>query len=242
MSEWVVHNGDCLDVLRSMPDASVDAVVTDPPYSVSKVGSVHRGNGNRNLDFFPCDADWAKMTGVVGAAVAEMIRVAKPSASMYLWIGHRQMGTVVSALESSGYSTRFLVWAKKCPAPPPPWSGWPSGAELCVYAYRKGRQWNIAPKDMPRSNVIVADSFRHGQPGKVGHPTQKPLSVIEPLLRASTSEGDTILDPFCGSGTTGVACVMTGRNFVGIELDPTYCEIARRRIADAVPLTAEVAT
>jgi site-specific DNA-methyltransferase (adenine-specific) len=91
---------------------------------------------------------------------------------------------------------------------------------------------------MPRSNVIVADSFRHGQPGKVAHPTQKPLSVISPLIAASTSEGDTILDPFTGSGTTGVACVQTGRKFIGCEIDEKYVEIARKRIEAAVPLEA----
>jgi len=75
------------------------------------------------------------------------------------------------------------------------------------------------------------------------HPTQKPIELMRWCLDVlRVPEGATVLDPFCGSGTTGVACVQTGRNFIGIELDAGYCDIARRRIADAVPLTAEVAT
>ena len=237
MEQFTLHHGDCLDILRSLPSGSADAVVTDPPYSVSVKGSVHRGRrGSRNLDFFAGDDDWGAMTAFVGSVVSECVRVVNDTASMYFWIGHRQMGEVVSRLEANGFTTKFLVWAKNCPPPAPPWSGWPSGAELCVYAYRPGRTWNIAPADMPRSNVIVADSFRHGQPGKVAHPTQKPLAVIEPLLTASTSEGDTILDPFMGSGTTGVACMRTGRKFIGIEIDKGYFDIAKRRIEEAVSL------
>ena len=242
---FTLHHGDCLEILRSLPSGSVDAVVTDPPYSVSKKGSVHRAStasgGSRRLDFFAGDTDWKAMTAFVGDVVGECVRVVKDTGSMYLWIGHRQMGTVVSRLEDAGFTTKFLVWAKKCPVPAPPWSGWPSGAELCVYAYKPGRTWNIAPADMPRSNVIVADSYRHGQPGKVAHPTQKPPAVIDPLIAASTNEGDTVLDPFTGSGTTGVACMQTGRKFIGIEIDAGYVEIARKRIEAAVPLTAEVA-
>ena len=67
-------------------------------------------------------------------------------------------------------------------------------------------------------------------PSKRYHKTQKPLDIILDFVKASTNEGDTILDPFMGSGTTGVACVQTGRNFIGIEIDPDYFEIAKTRI------------
>ena len=65
------------------------------------------------------------------------------------------------------------------------------------------------------------------------HPTQKPLALIKELILSCTLEGDTVLDPFMGSGTTGVACVQTGRNFIGIEIDPAYFAIAEKRIAEA---------
>ena len=84
------------------------------------------------------------------------------------------------------------------------------------------------------NNVIDVDSFRYGQPGKVDHPTQKPLATITPLLTVSTLRGETILDPFMGSGTTGVAAVKLGRKFIGIEIEPKYFDIAVRRIQAAL--------
>jgi DNA modification methylase len=84
------------------------------------------------------------------------------------------------------------------------------------------------------NNVLDSDSFRFGQPGKVDHPTQKPLAVIEPIINVSTVRGHAILDPFMGSGTTGVACAKAGRKFIGIEIEPKYFDIACRRIQAAL--------
>jgi site-specific DNA-methyltransferase (adenine-specific) len=81
--------------------------------------------------------------------------------------------------------------------------------------------------------VLWVDSYRHGQPGKVDHPTQKPEAVIEPLVWASSLRGEMVLDPFAGSGTTGVACIRNGRNFIGWEREPRYYEIARKRLEAA---------
>jgi site-specific DNA-methyltransferase (adenine-specific) len=149
--------------------------------------------------------------------------------SVYCWCGHRQFGVITDLLEDAGYSTRFLVWRKKCPAPAPPRSGWQSGAELCLYGYKPGRHF----ADGMFNNVIESDSFRFGQPGKVDHPTQKPLQTIDPLVTVSTLPGSLILDCFMGSGTTGVSAVQLGRRFIGIEREQAYFDIACQRIEEA---------
>jgi site-specific DNA-methyltransferase (adenine-specific) len=82
--------------------------------------------------------------------------------------------------------------------------------------------------------VLSADNFRHGQPGKLGHPTQKPISIIAPLIRCSASEGEVVLDPFMGSGTTLRAAKDLGRKAIGIEIEERYCEIAAKRMAQEV--------
>ena len=133
--------------------------------------------------------------------------------------------------ETRDFKTRILVWSKMYPAPVPPNSGWPSAAELCLYAYPDGRIWNDTGI---RSNVIVADSYRGGQPGKVDHPTQKPPAVIVPLILSSSLEGQTILDPFMGSGTTLRAAKDLGRKAIGIEIEERYCEIAANRLGQEV--------
>lgn len=230
IGDCTLYLGDCREILPLLP--KVDAVVTDPPYSVSLSGGsgsyTSIGNkGTRSLSFFEGDTDWPAMTAKVVEAVSASIRT-RPL-SVYCWCGHRQFGQIVGLLESAGYSTRFIVWHKKCPPPAPPGSGWQSGAELCVYGYLPGRSFAYGM----HNNVIDSDSFRFGQPGKVDHPTQKPLATITPLVKVSTALGHTVLDPFMGSGTTGVACVKLGRKFIGIEIEPKYFDIACRRIQAA---------
>jgi DNA modification methylase len=225
----------CEDVLPTLQPASVDLLLTDPPYGVSQAGVVHvrkPGNGSRNIDFFPDDTPEFSI-GLCMAAAELADRLLKPSASAYWWCGHRQFGPLTDWYSARKWKTRFLVWAKACPCPPPPGSGWPSAAEICLYAWRLNRVWTHGGTDYPLSNVIVADSYRHGQPGKVDHPTQKPFGVVAPLITASTWHGYTVLDPFMGSGTTGVAAVQLGRRFVGIECDENYYKIAERRIRQA---------
>ncbi len=228
---WTMYHGDCLEVMPTL--GKVDAVVTDPPYAISLAGVSHvgqPGRGARRLDFFEGDSDWSATIRMALDMATIAMGLLSDVGSFYAWCGHRQFGPLVSLFEGAGWKTRFLVWAKTAPPPPPPGSGWPSGAELCVYAFRPGRTWNHSGSNPPPNNVFTHDSFRFGQPGKVDHPTQKPLAVIEPIVAASTMPGETILDPFAGSGTTGVACLRLGRQFIGIEKDPTYFKLACDRL------------
>ena len=225
-----LYLGDCMDILPTL--GKVDAVVTDPPYAVSVAGSFQKGlpgKGTRRLDFFAGDSDWATMNRLVAEAI-DLAILASPL-SFAAWCGHRQIGFITKALEYSGYSTRLLFWRKKCPPPAPPGSGFSSAVECCVYGYKPGRPWNGGQYEL---NVFETDNYRHGQPGKVDHPTQKPLQLIKWQVQRITATGNTILDPFMGSGTTGVAAVKMGRKFTGIEINEKYFDIACRRIDDAL--------
>jgi site-specific DNA-methyltransferase (adenine-specific) len=221
-----IYHGDCREILPALPGA--DLVMTDPPYSLS-VSSDHehkRGKGTRALDFFNGDRDWVSMTN----AVVERVALAAMRVSaLYVWCGHRQFGPLLHALEGAGFNTRFLVWQKACPVPAPPGVGWDSAAELCIYAFREGRKWT-PPTGTKCPNVITADAYRHGQPGKVDHPTQKPIATAAVPMAFSTERGDLVLDPFMGSGTTLRVAKDLGRRPIGIELEERYCEIAARRM------------
>lgn len=242
---WKLIEGDCLDPetgLASLEAESVGLLLTDPPYAITNVGMWHKGRpgeGKRRFDFFEGDEDWPEMIRtVMQAAEASWPALRKP-ASAYWWCGHREFGPLVAHYEQLGCTTRFLVWAKKNPSPPPPGSGWPSGAELCVYAFQPGREWNHGGRNPPPNSVTTLDSFRHGQPGKANHPTQKPVRLIEPLILASSRPGDIICDPFAGSGTTGVAALKHGRQFIGWEKDPEFFDVAVRRPSGTRPAKAE---
>lgn len=224
-----LYLGDCRDILPTL--GKVDAVIGDPPYSVSVAGSQvagRPGKGVRRLDFFAGDADWKAMTATVAEAFT--LSVATGPKTVVAWCGHRQIGVLTELLESAGYSTRLLFWRKRCPPPSPPGSGFAQAIEQAVYGYKPGRAWNGGQYDF---NVFDADSYRFGQPGKVDHPTQKPLELMRWNVRWLTNVGDVVLDPFMGSGTTGVAAMDSGRDFIGIEREPKYFDIACKRIEDA---------
>ncbi len=235
MSELPVNQiitGDCLEVMRDWPDRCLDLVVTDPPYGISIVGGYFRRinrKGTRRYDFFPGDEHGISLR-LVKASLHECHRLSRATGSIYVFCGHRQFGPIDSLLRSHQWKTRFLVWEKPYPAPALPGRGWPSAAELCIYGYGARRTWNPLPGEPPYSNVLSYDSYRNGVPGKVNHPTQKPLALIIELIRYSSNPCDIVLDPFCGSGTTCVAAKKLNRRYIGIEINPGYAEIARTRL------------
>lgn len=230
-----IYHGDCRDVLPQI-DVPIDAIITDPPYGLSKIGERHEGasglKGVRNLDFFPNDSLPEGLAHV--ETILDATKLLAPHGCVYSWLGHHQFAKATTAFTELGWQTRFLVWSRTAPVPPPPWSGWPSGASLCLFAYRAGKKWCAAPAVMPRSNVITCDCFRAGMPGKNGHPTQMNPRLVSEPIRCSTDPGDIILDPFMGSGTTLRAAKDLCRKAIGIEIEEKYCEIAAKRLLQEV--------
>lgn len=207
-------------------------VLTDPPYGISQPGVVHKGapgKGSRSFDFFVNDTK-----DFVNQLVLEVLQLTIPlcskSASAYWWVGHYTFGKLVDTYCKLGWETRFLVWMKTNSPPPPPGAGWPSAAELCVYAFRRGRTWNHDGVNYPHSNVLVSKMHGHGDPEKVKHPTQKSLNVVIPLITASCPVTGLVLDTFMGSGTTLVAAKQLGRKAIGIDIEKKYCDIAVERL------------
>jgi site-specific DNA-methyltransferase (adenine-specific) len=122
----------------------------------------------------------------------------------------------------------MACWTKPYPPPAAPGNWWPSAFELAVYGYRPGAYFG--DDDPARSNVFRYDALRNGNGEKNGHPTQKPIALMQRIANAITRPGAAIIDPFMGSGTTGVAALRLGRKFTGIEIDERWFDIACRRI------------
>lgn len=227
IGDCTLYLADCREVLPNL--SPVDAVVTDPPYSVSVKGAKNVSpNGTRNFDFFAGDDDWEAMTSLVDQALS--LAADLDPKNFVSWCGHRQIGPIVKSLEDRGYSTRLLFWRKRCPPPSAPGSGFAGAMEQAVYAYKAGRPWNGGQYE---ANVFDADNYRHGQPGKVDHPTQKPVSLIHWNVSLLSNVGDTVLDPFMGSGTTAEVCALTDRKFIGCEVHEPYFDIVCRRVEAA---------
>ena len=206
--------GDCLELMKTIPDGSVDMVLTDIPYGVVNRNS----NGLRNMDKGLAD----EVTFSVEGALHQANRVC--SGSVYVFCSTEQVSLVRSTLVGYGMTTRLCIWEKTNPSPMNGQYVWLSGVECCVYGKKKYATFN----EKCKNTVWRYPTVR----GKL-HPTQKPVALMEYLISASSNEGDTVLDFTMGSGTTGVAAKNLGRSFIGIELDPTYFQIAKERIEGA---------
>lgn len=211
---WCVVTGDCLDILPTLPDGCVDAVVTDIPY-----GEVNRdGGGLRVLDKGAADAT----TFDHSWATRESARIS--TGSVYIWCGTEQVSDIRRTMVGLDMTTRLCVWEKSNPSPMNGEHFWLSSVEACVF----GRHSRSHFGRFCESPVWRGPSCRESP-----HPTPKPFWLMRISVEASVPDDGVVLDFCCGGGSTGVAAIKTGRRFIGIEIDPAYADIARRRIAEA---------
>ena len=208
-----IFHGDCREI---MPDLeTVDLVLTDPPYNeVNRPDSGLRSLDRGSADSLPVDPQ----------EVAASIALAC-SGSAYVWCATEQISPLRAAFVAAGMSTRAAVWHKTNPSPMNGEVMWLSALELCVFARH--------PKATFNEHCAHPVWTGPSQP-RDDHPTAKPLWLFSKLIQASTAAGNTILDPFMGSGTTLRAAKDLGRKAIGIELDEKYCEIAAKRMGQGV--------
>ena len=223
---WTMHRGDCLEVMAGMEAKSVDHVITDPPYEAeahTKGRRVSRGGAlvNEALNF---DAMTEATRDLVGVAIPRLSSgwalVFGQTEGMHIWRASCEAG--------GAKYRRCAVWVK--PDAQPQYTGdrWAQGYEmiLAMWCAPGKSKWNGGG----RAGVFTHNKNDLCAGGKNSHPTQKPRALMLELVSLFTDPGDLILDPFAGSGTTGVACLRLGRRFIGIEKDPTYFQLACDRL------------
>jgi site-specific DNA-methyltransferase (adenine-specific) len=232
-----IIQGDCLDVLRDLPTECVGAVITDPPYSsggmfrgdrtastISKyvqsgvqVARTEFGGDTRDQrSFFAWSTLW-----LCGARAATV-----PGGTLCCFIDWRQLPVMTDAVQAGGWTWRNLAtWWK--PGVRMQRGRFSGSAEYVVYGTNGANDSDgeHSPQNVFSCQPVSGDDKEHI--------AEKPIEVLKWMLSV-TPKDCLILDPFCGTGTTGVAAVAAGRRFLGIEIDPQYCEIARRRINAAL--------
>lgn len=214
-ARWCVVEGDALAVLQSLPNASVDCIVTDPPYNaINRATSGLRLLDKGVADSAPIDIE---------ALATEFLRVGRES--YYVWCSDEQFTDWTLAFKNRGLTTRICAWHKNNPSPMNGERLWLSALELCVFARKPKATFNLHCAHPVWKEAVESED--------IAHPTPKPVSLMRRQLLASMPKGGIVLDPFCGSGSTGVAAMDSGYRFVGVDLTPNYAALARRRIADA---------
>ena len=230
MDGITIYHGDNREIIPSLD--RVDCLLTDPPYGiVNQFGTQvsQPGKGTRTLEF---DWDDPDVTAAVVNAVSLSLQLVDPKGSAFCFCGGDQFGVIMATIRAHGFIAKPAVWLKQCPPPPGKGNWWPSGFEFAVYGYRSGAFFGDT--DPKRCNVFTYDSYRHGKPGKVDHPTQKPLGLMNRLVESLVPEDGLVLDPFAGSGSTLRAAKECGRRAIGIEREEKYCEIAADRMSQQV--------
>lgn len=217
--------GDCLEKLKNIPDKSVDLVLTDPPYSLDLHGG---GKGflkdrqlmkDRHIKFISDSFDQE-------VVFSEVKRVCK-KVNLVIFCSNKQVSEIMSYWEKQKLSATILVWNK--PNPIPASNGkYVSSIEFMIYVREKGATYNsIGYHDQLKVFNYKAPSSKQRI-----HPTEKPVEMLERLLKIHSSENQVVLDMFMGSGSTGEACLSLGRSFIGIEKDENYFNAAKKRIQE----------
>jgi len=202
--------GDCTALLRGVATASVDLVVTDPPYVCRYRDRSGRSVANDDQD------------GWIAPAFRELYRVLRPDTFCVSFYGWNHVEKFMSAWKEAGFTpVGHIVWPKRYASR----RGYTAARHEQAFLLAKGRP--------PRPRVPLDDVQPWAYTGNVLHPTQKAVGVIRPLIEAFSAPGAVVFDPFLGSGTTGVAAIASGRRFVGMELDPEHFAAAERRILRA---------
>ena len=232
-----LHLGDCLEVMAQLPDASVDMILCDLPYGTTAC------KWDTVIPFEPLWAQYRRITKKNAAIVltaSQPFTTALIASNMrefrYCWVWDKKKGGNIQVLKwqpykvhedivvfSSGAVKYYPIKTKQKERTGKTYS---AGEANGIPNYGDLRTYN---DKHPKSIIDVSNA---NQKGKV-HPTQKPVALMEYLIRTYTQEGETVLDNCMGSGTTGVACINTGRQFIGIERDDKYFAIASERIAAA---------
>jgi len=246
----IIH-GDCIEELQKIPSNSVDLIFADPPYFMQTDGSLIRAEGTV---FDGVDDDWDKFDdykqydAFCNAWLKECKRVLKKDGAIWVIGAFQNIYRIGYIMQNLGFwILNDVVWSK--PNPVPNFKGtrftnaneimlWCSKSKKAKYTFNyktmkalnEGKQmksvWNIS--------ICIGNERIKGEDGKKAHNTQKPEKLLTNVILSSSKVGDVVLDPFMGSGTTAAIAKLTGRQFIGIEREPKYIELAQNRIDNTI--------
>jgi modification methylase len=252
-----IRVGDCVAELAKLPANCVDLVFADPPYNLQLQRSLKRPDDS-HVD--AVDDAWDKFTSFSAydqftrAWLLACRRVMKPNATLWVIGSYHNIFRVGAILQDLGFwILNDVIWRKRNPMPNFRGRRFANAHETLIWAAReprrKGYTFNYEALKAGNDDIQMRSDWTiplctgqeriKGVDGKKLHPTQKPEALLARVVLASSRPGDLVLDPFCGTGTTGAIAKRLGRQFIGVERDQAYAQAAEKRIASVTPLAAE---
>jgi len=217
--------GECIEQMKLIPTGSIDAIITDPPYNIARKNRFHT-IGRAGIDF----GEWDKGFDLF-SYIDEIPRILSKNGCVVIFNDWKNVGDIARYCESKGLVIKdMLRWEKANPMPRNRDRRYITDYETAIWCTNKKAKWTFNRLDEKYQRPLFKGALTK-KSEKTPHPTQKPLWLMEKIIKIHTNEKDTVLDMFMGSGTTGVAAKNLNRNFIGIEQDQKYFNIAKNRIA-----------
>lgn len=231
-----ILRADSRDVIKQIPDNSIDFILTDPPYNLGQhsTGNIPLpGRSAMNNDV----AEWDKIDFNPEEWADEFIRILKPSGNLFIFTSYNQLGRWYNCLDHRFDTSNFMIWHKTNPAPKIFKAGFLNSCEMIFTCWNKKHTWNfISQAEMHNfiQSPICMSPERLKNPK---HPAQKPVSILKKMIEIASNKDDIIFDPFMGVGSTGVAALELDRRFIGVELDETFFAAAKKRIESTLTIS-----
>ena len=256
-----IINSDCIEGMKSLPDNSIDLIIADPPYNLSKGGDWKwdnsvalagmGGNWNKVMQ------EWDNFTfdsyiNFTQAWLTEAKRILKPTGSMWIFGTYHNIGIINVICQQLGIEIiNEVIWYKRNAFPNLSGRRLTASHETLLWCHKGGKKREYyfdyeyskngdfesdglkTPEKQMRTVWDIPNNKDRSELQFGKHPTQKPLRILKRMIRLSTKSGDTILTPFAGAGSECVAAKVTGRNYIGFEVDEAYCTIAEERLLHA---------
>lgn len=227
-----IINIDCIEGFTALVahGVAVDLIVADPPYVISCNSNFHTMKDRRNprtgTDFGEWDKEFDNKPWI-----SQSYNVLKDGGSLITFNDFKKISSIISIATEVGYLFKdIIVWEKTNPMPRNRDRRYAPSIEIMAWFVKKKRKtWVFNRQSGNYQSPIMHFASESGGAFKRYHPTQKPVKLIEEIIKIHSNPGDTVLDPFMGSGTTAISSIHTGRNFIGFEIDAEYTKIANRR-------------
>lgn len=233
IDKYLILHDDCFSALKKIPDHSIDLILTDPPYNIAQysTGNIKfdwRSDINNDL------AEWDLKELKPSDLITEFKRILSPKGNIFIFCSYNIIGEYHKVFDPEFDTFQFMVWHKKNPVPNFRKTSFLNSCELIIACWNKGHTWNFTNQaDMHNfieSGICMGNERIKKSDGTNLHPTQKPIKILEKIIKLASNENDIVLDCFNGVGSTGDAALKNGRRYIGIEVDKTYIEATEARM------------